>query len=339
MVIKVDLGERSYDIVLETGALKRAEELLDLKRKVLVVTDSGVPYRYSEQIMSVCEEPYRIVVEQGEKSKNFDNYKLILETMLNSGFTRTDAVVAVGGGVVGDLAGFAASTYMRGIDFYNVPTTVLSQVDSSVGGKTAIDFGEFKNTVGTFYQPEKVLIDFDVLKTLDKRQFANGLAESVKMAMTFDEQLFEIIEKEDIDKNLEKIISRSIELKKQVVEKDEKESGLRKVLNFGHTVGHAIESSFEDAQMYHGECVGVGMTAMCEGNIEKRLIGVLKKLSLPTKANFDVERAVESVKHDKKFAGDTITVITVNKIGSFEMKEMSAEDIIKIIRSLSEVNV
>lgn len=337
MILKVNLGERSYDIVIERGALKRAGELFDLKRKVLVVTDSAVPYEYSEQIMSMCSEPFLIVIQQGEKSKNFDNYKLLLETMLENGFTRTDTVVAVGGGVVGDLAGFAASTYMRGIDFYNVPTTVLSQVDSSVGGKTAVDFGEFKNTVGSFYQPKKVLIDFDVLKTLDKRQFSNGLAESVKMAVTFDEDLFSTIENEDIEQNLEKIISRSIELKKQVVEKDEKESGLRKVLNFGHTIGHAIESSFNDDKMFHGECVAVGMMAMCEGKAAERLTKVLKKLSLPTKADFDVQRAVDSVRHDKKFAGDMITVITVGKIGSYEMKTMSTEDIIKTIRDLREV--
>ena len=254
--------------------------------------------------------------------------------MLENGFTRTDAVVAVGGGVVGDLSGFAAATYMRGIDFYNVPTTVLSQVDSSVGGKTAIDFGAYKNTVGAFYQPKKVIVDFDTLKTLAPRQVSNGLAESVKMAMTFDRELFEMIEKEDVYKNIEKIIVRSIELKKDVVEKDEKESGLRKVLNFGHTVGHAIESSFEGGETYHGECVGIGMLALCEGDVKERLKSVLQKLSLPTSVSFDKDRAMKSIMHDKKFAGDKITLIKVDEIGSFRTEICTKDELAKIINSL-----
>lgn len=334
MNISINLGERSYDIVTGRGLLGRIGELTDLDRKVLVVTDSGVPAEYSEKVASSCKEPFVVTIEQGEKSKNFDNYKLLLETMLKNDFTRTDAVVAVGGGVVGDLSGFAAATYMRGIDFYNVPTTVLSQVDSSVGGKTAIDFGNYKNTVGAFHQPKKVIVDFDALKTLAPRQISNGLAESVKIAMTFDKELFETIENGDVTANIEMIITRSIELKKDVVEKDEKESSLRKVLNFGHTVGHAVESSFEDGEMYHGECVAVGMTAMCEGEVKKRLENALKKLSLPTSVGFNKDKAMKSIMHDKKFAGDKITLIKVDEIGSFRTEICSKDELAKIIRNL-----
>lgn len=334
MDIKVNLGERSYFVVTGRGLLEKIGEMINLDRKVLVVTDSGVPREYLKKVASFCKEAHIVKIMQGEKNKNFDNYKLLLETMLKNEFTRTDAVVAVGGGVVGDLSGFAAATYMRGIDFYNVPTTVLSQVDSSVGGKTAIDFGSYKNTVGAFYQPKKVIVDFDTLKTLEPRQVSNGLAESVKMAMTFDEEMFRLFENGQAFGNLEKIITRSIELKKDVVEKDEKESGLRKVLNFGHTVGHAIESCFENGEVYHGECVSVGMTAMCDGKVRERLISVLESLKLPAYIPFDKEKALKNVMHDKKFAGEKITVIRVDKIGSFKTEVISKDDLAKIINSL-----
>lgn len=334
MTIKINLGERSYDVVTGRGLLENIGELINLKRKVLVVTDSGVPKQYSKKVAECCDYPFIVTVKQGEKSKNFDNYRLLLETMLENEFTRTDAVVAVGGGVVGDLSGFAAATYMRGIDFYNVPTTVLSQVDSSVGGKTAIDFGSYKNTIGAFYQPKKVIIDFDTLKTLENRQISNGLIESVKMAMTFDEELFEVFEKEDAIENIEKIIIRSIELKKDVVEKDEKEAGLRKVLNFGHTVGHAIESCFENGEFYHGECVGVGMLAVSGGDVKRRLEKVMEKLDLPLKIPFDKEKAFNNSLHDKKLSGEILSVITVEKIGSFETVKMKKEEIARIINNL-----
>lgn len=334
MIIDVKLGENSYEIVVERNCIDKASELINLDRKVLVVTDSGVPEEYSKKVASQCKSPYIVCIQQGEKSKNFDNYKLLLETMLKNEFTRTDAVVAVGGGVVGDLSGFVASTYMRGVDFYNIPTTVLSQVDSSVGGKTAIDFGSYKNTVGSFYQPKKVLVDLETLKTLPERQISNGLTESVKISMTSDKELFDIFENGKIEENLDKIIIRSIELKRDVVEEDEKETGLRKVLNFGHTIGHAIESCFENSEMYHGECVSVGMIPMCDEKIRERLKNVLKSLSLPTEVLFDTDKVCENVKHDKKFDGNQITVIKVNEIGSFVMKKISKEEMIDMINNL-----
>lgn len=336
MDIHVSLKENSYDITIERGVLNKAGGLLNLDRNVLVVTDSGVPAEYSELISSFCKNPVRVTIEQGEESKNFDNYKLLLETMLENDFTRFDCVVAVGGGVVGDLSGFAAATYMRGIDFYNIPTTVLSQVDSSVGGKTAIDFGHYKNTVGAFWQPKRVLIDPDVLKTLPKRQISNGLAESAKMAATFDEKLFSLFENGDIESNIDLIIARSVELKKDVVEKDEKESGLRRVLNFGHTIGHAIESTVEPGTLYHGECVGIGMLAMSSDDVRKRIINVLNKLSLPVSADFDVDKACEAVLHDKKAVSGGARVIMCEKIGTFIEKKISNKELASLIRKTGE---
>lgn len=336
MDIHVSLKENSYDITIERGVLNKAGGLLNLDRNVIVVTDSGVPAEYSNIIASLCKNPVRVTIEQGEESKNFDNYKLLLETMLENDFTRFDCVVAVGGGVVGDLSGFAAATYMRGIDFYNIPTTILSQVDSSVGGKTAIDFGHYKNTVGAFWQPKRVLIDPDVLKTLPKRQISNGLAESAKMAATFDEKLFSLFENGDIESNIDLIIARSVELKKDVVEKDEKESGLRRVLNFGHTIGHAIETTVEPGTLYHGECVGIGMLAMSSDDVRKRIINALNKLSLPVSADFDIDKACEAVLHDKKAVSGGARVIMCEKIGTFIEKKISNEELASLIRKTGE---
>ncbi len=323
MILRMKLGQDSYDIVVEHGVLERAGSLLKLDRRVLVVTDSGVPREYSEKVASQCENSVIYTFPQGEESKNFDTYKEILTYLVENGFTRSDCVVAVGGGVAGDMAGFAAATYMRGIDFYNIPTTLLSQIDSSIGGKTAIDFCGYKNIVGAFNQPKKVLIDPDVLSTLDKRQIANGLAEAVKMSLTSDKELFKMFEIGEYKTNMDEVIVRSLKVKKYVVEQDEKETGLRKILNFGHTVAHAIESNINMSGLYHGECVGLGMLAMSGENVRERLLCVMKSIGLPTEFDFDCEKILEAIKHDKKMAGDNITVIYVDEPGTFEMKTMA----------------
>lgn len=329
----MNLGKDSYDIIVERNVLAKAKEHLNLDRRVLVVTDDGVPEQYAKTVCGMCKNGVICTVEQGEGSKSIEVFSKLLQTMLDHGFSRKDCVVAVGGGVVGDLSGFAASAYMRGIDFYNIPTTLLSQIDSSIGGKTAVNFGRVKNIVGAFYQPKKVLIDPELLKTLDDRQISNGLAEAVKVSLTSDKELFDIFENKDIDKNIDEIIIRSLNIKKNVVEQDEKESGLRKVLNFGHTVGHGIESSQGSEKLYHGECVALGMIPMCSEKIRERVIKVLEKCKLYRKVEYDWEKITNAAFHDKKTDGDTVTVITVNEIGSFEMKKMNCLDVIGMAKS------
>ena len=338
MTIHMNIHEESYgyDILVERGILKNANKYLNLDRRVLVVTDSGVPAQYAQTVLEQCKEGVICTVEQGEASKSLDGFGKLLQTMLDHGFSRKDCVVAVGGGVVGDLSGFAASAYMRGIDFYNIPTTLLSQIDSSIGGKTAINFGGVKNVVGAFYQPKKVLIDPDLLKTLAQRQISNGLAEAVKVALTSDKELFDIFESEDIEANIDEIIIRSIKIKRDVVEQDDKEAGIRKILNFGHTVGHGIESSMGMNALYHGECVALGMIPMCSDDIRPRVIEVLKKCGLYRTHKYDWEKITEATFHDKKADGDTVTVTTVSEIGSYEMKQMSCLEIIKIAKTVLE---
>lgn len=332
----MNLGDIGYDIVVERGLLKKAKEHLDLDRRVLVVTDSGVPADYASTVAEQCREGIICKIEQGEASKSMEGFEKLLQTMLDHGFSRKDCVVAVGGGVVGDLSGFAASVYMRGIDFYNIPTTLLSQIDSSIGGKTGINFGGVKNIVGAFYQPKKVLVDPDLLKTLPDRQISNGLAEAVKMALTSDKELFDIFENKDVGQSLDDIIVRSLNIKKSVVELDEKESGLRKILNFGHTVGHGIESSEGMSELYHGECVALGMIPMCGEKIRPRVIEVLKKCGLYRTAEYDWQRIAAAAFHDKKADGDTVTVTTVDVIGSFKMKDISCNELIESAKKVLE---
>lgn len=332
MNIHMNLQENSYDIVIERGILSRAGEYLNLDRRVLVVTDTGVPKEYAETVAKQCREAVICTVAMGEGSKSLPTFGELLQKMLDHGFSRKDCVVAVGGGVVGDLSGFAASAYMRGIDFYNIPTTLLSQIDSSIGGKTAINFGNVKNIVGAFYQPKKVLIDPELLNTLPKRQFSSGLAEAIKMALTSDEELFKLMEEKDILSNLDEIIFRSLNIKKSVVEQDEKEAGLRRILNFGHTLGHGIESGGNLCDLYHGECVALGMIPMSDVSLRPRVIEVLKKCDLYNLISFDWDKIAEAAFHDKKADSGTVTVTFVPKVGTFTMKTMKCDEVIQLAK-------
>ena len=333
MNIHLDLKDNSYDIIVERGILQKAGEQLNLNRRVLVVTDSGVPAIYAQTLAKHCKSPIICTVESGEASKSIEPFTKLLHIMLDNDFSRKDCVVAVGGGVVGDLSGYVASAYMRGVDFYNIPTTLLSQIDSSIGGKTAINFGGIKNIVGAFYQPKKVLIDPELLKTLPERQISNGLAEAVKMALTSDKELFGIFENKDLKDNIDEIIIRSLNIKKNVVEQDEKESGIRKILNFGHTIGHGIESSVNMEELYHGECVALGLIPMCDEKIRPRVVNVLKKCNLYNLIDFDWDKISEVMFHDKKADGDTVAVTTVNEIGKYEIKTLKCSQVIDMAKS------
>ena len=322
--IRVQLEKDSYDIILGCGILARAHEYLNLLRRVLILTDSGVPTDYAQEIAKNCKEAHIYTVEQGEESKNLANYEKILSFMAQNRFTRGDCVVAVGGGVVGDLAGFVASSYMRGVDFYNVPTTLLSKVDSSIGGKVAVDLGGYKNIVGAFYQPKCVIIDPEVLLTLDIRQIRAGLVEALKMATTSDSSLFEMFESDEYLNDIEEVILRSLLIKKGIVERDVNEKGERRILNFGHTVGHAIESSSE---LIHGEAVALGMLCMCSENVKNRLFPILYEMGLPIDVQTDADALFDFILRDKKADGELITITFVNEIGKAELKKIPIENI------------
>ena len=333
MKLTVEIGDNGYDIIIGRNILKDAGRYFNLNRKVAIITDTGVPDEYGRLVMNACKAGYIYSIPQGEKSKNLDIVRDVLSFMVREEFSRKDAVVAVGGGVVGDLAGFAASIYMRGIDFYNVPTTILSQVDSSIGGKVAVDFEGYKNLVGAFYQPKGVLIDVDTLSTLSDRQRVNGLIEALKTGVIGDKKLFEIFESGDIDANIEDIISRSLSVKKSVVEQDPKENGIRKILNFGHTVGHGIEAV--SGTLLHGECVAAGMLYMCTDDIRERLLKIYDRLGIrkviseyiTNLTKDEEERILLAMRHDKKADSGRCSAVITRDIGSCEIVDRNLGDI------------
>lgn len=333
MTIHMNLGEKSYDIRLERGALGELARYVKLDRKVLLVTDAGVPQEHIDRVMAQLPDGTLFVAPQGEEAKSFPVLQQICAKMLEERFTRKDLVLALGGGVVGDLAGFAASCYMRGVDFVNIPTTTLSQIDSSIGGKTAINLNGVKNCVGAFYQPKLVLIDSDTLRTLPQRHFRNGLVEAVKAGLIADAELFRLFEQEDYADHLDEIIRRSLEMKRRVVEEDEKEQGLRRILNFGHTIGHGVESIYgleggKADGLLHGEAVAVGIPPMItDPALRERARAVLRRLEIDCDLEYDAERVYDVMTRDKKAHGKTISIVQVSVLGRAEVTDIPMESI------------
>lgn len=331
MELSVNLAEKQSTILIKQDIRLHLSDYLDLNRKVLIICDDGVPQTYQEEILAQCPNGYLFVTKHGEQAKSFQVYQQICKRLLKLNFSRNDLIIALGGGVIGDLSGFVAATFKRGIHFASIPTTTLAQIDSSIGGKVAINMDEVKNVIGTFYHPEYVFIDINTLNTLDPRHYYNGLAEAVKAGLIADEALFKLFEESafnfdtthHIDPQLEEIITRSLIVKKNVVEEDEKEVHLRKILNFGHTIGHAIESIYHLHDYYHGECVALGMMKILEDEqIRQKLANVLKKLHLPLEVPYNKDEVMQYILNDKKADHDSITVVKVNQIGKAELVKM-----------------
>lgn len=300
---------------------------------VVIISDEIVATYYSDLIKGFKT----IIVPSGEHSKSMRVYALILERLSDLGITRKGLIVAFGGGVVGDLAGFAAATYMRGIRLIQVPTTLLAMVDSSVGGKVGINLTNGKNQVGSFYQPETVYINVAFLKTLPKREWSNGMAEIIKYAIGFDVGLLDRLEAE-VEENLEAIIVRCVDIKAGIVMRDERDEGVRNLLNFGHTIGHAIEKYFDYERYLHGEAVAIGIAAKArigyfEGLINafelNRILELIKKYDLPTEVHADLILLLEGIRHDKKAEPDKVNWIGLKSIGSVEIRTDSFDDAIK----------
>lgn len=335
MKLTIQLTDHSYDVLIEEGCIHNVSRYVDMRRNIFIITDTGVPQTLIRSVQSQSPNAYVYTLEAGEQSKNFKNYENILKKLLELNFTRKDLIIAVGGGVVGDLSGFVAASYMRGIDFINIPTTSLSQIDSSIGGKVGINLNQVKNIVGAFYHPKLVLIDPSVLKTLPKRHLYNGLVEAIKAGLIYDSSLFEIFEQVDFLDSIETILIKSLMVKKDIVEKDEKEQNLRKILNFGHTIGHAIESLTGFKDLYHGECVALGMLAMIDDkHLKERVLKVFKKLDLKTEIDLNKEDLYRLILKDKKSNMNSISIVTVNKCGEAILKEIPHSDILTYLERL-----
>lgn len=313
--------------------------------KVFIITDQNTGEHCLPLLLNAVPNSFSydlIEVSAGEENKNIDFCIGIWKTLLDFGAERNCLVLNLGGGVVTDMGGFAASTYKRGVDFIQIPTTLLAQVDASVGGKTGIDLDSVKNIIGTFTQPQAVFINIDFLRTLDKRQLISGFAEMIKHAFIFDKNYFQELIKFDFDQPASALIYRSVEIKNEVVKSDPKESGLRKILNFGHTIGHAIESYSLDNDLYpllHGEAIAIGM--MCEGylsyqynGLEKdelqQLIQVLKDVFPAYELKPDTfDLLIEVMKNDKKNSNGKIGFSLLSKIGQCTYNHYLEEDKIK----------
>lgn len=350
--IRVNLGEKSYDIEIADGLLphcgSRIKALLPKARKIAVISDSNVAPLYADILLqSIAEaglEGVLLTIEAGEGSKNMTVLAQVLEQMAEAGLTRSDAAVTLGGGVVGDLGGFAASCYMRGIAFVQIPTSLLAQIDSSVGGKVAVDLRAGKNLAGAFYQPKAVLIDPLLLKTLPVRYLHDGLAEAIKYGCIMDGDLFAKIAsfKDDAEllAGIESIIARCCRIKADIVEQDEFDTGLRMVLNFGHTLGHAVEQYYGYSGYTHGEGVAIGMyqitkrseaLGMTEPGTAEKIAAVLAKYALPTAADAPRSELLAVMAKDKKKSGQEITVIVLDAIGKGRLHKINWQQVPEIL--------
>ncbi len=340
MKVTVNTPNKTYDIIIN----KLPEIKLD--KKVAIITNpkvSGLHINYLTNRLK-AKELHIITLPDGEEYKNWQSIEYALNRLFDAKFDRNSALIAFGGGVIGDMTGFAASIFLRGIEFIQIPTTLLAMVDSSVGGKTGINNKYGKNLIGSFYQPEAVYIDTHFLSTLPKREFAAGMAEIIKMAIMFDKEFFDKIKKGSL--SLEEMIKRSVELKAMVVNQDEKEKGIRSVLNYGHTFGHVIENLTDYKTYLHGEAVAIGMVMANELSKELGFLSkeeaneikeVLEKHNLPTDFKIkDPENFYEHFFLDKKTADNKIKFIIPEKIGQYKIvKDIEKDKVMKVLKKFS----
>jgi 3-dehydroquinate synthase len=337
MKVNIKTPTKTYDIIID----KLPE--INLDTKVAIITNPTVAGYHLNYLLNhlKTKELKIITLPDGEEYKNYQSIEYALDRLFDAKYDRNSVIIAFGGGVIGDMSGFAASIFLRGIKFIQIPTTLLAMVDSSVGGKTGINNKYGKNLIGSFYQPEAVYIDTHFLSTLPKREFAAGMAEVIKMAVMFDKDFFEKLEKNEL--NIEEIIKRSVEIKAEVVNQDEKEKGIRSVLNYGHTFGHVIENLTNYKTYLHGEAVAIGMIMANELSIElgfltpeenERIKKLLQKYDLPT--TFKIKDEEEFYEHffaDKKTMNNKIKFIIPEHIGKYKIVEnIDKEIILKVLR-------
>lgn len=345
--IEVKTG-RSYQVKVGSGLLASLpEELRALypahTPRLAVVTDDRVNALYGDtvlnQLMSAGFHADRFVFAKGEASKTLATVERLYAFLSEQQITRTDLILALGGGVTGDLAGFAASSWLRGIEFIQLPTTLLAMVDSSVGGKTGVDLPQGKNLVGAFWQPSLVLCDLATLDTLESEQFADGMAEVIKYGAILDEPLFAALETADVREQLEEIVCRCIDWKRQVVERDERDRGERQWLNFGHTLGHAIERQSRFA-VSHGQGVAIGMALMAQAcerqgltppGTSSRIADCCTRHGLPATTDFPLAALCEQCAGDKKRAGDSLSLVTLEQLGKATLTRVRADQLLRFM--------
>ena len=338
---------RPYNILIERGLIKNCGveiRKVSKAKRVMVISDSNVFPIYGDTVVNSLKDNnfdvFSYVFEAGEQSKKLETIYAFYNELVNNGFTRSDLIVALGGGVTGDMSGFAAATYLRGIEFVQIPTSLLSQVDSSVGGKTGVDIPQGKNLIGAFWQPNVVLIDPDTLNTLTDHFFADGMGEVIKYGCIKNEELFKTLKEKDAKEIIDDIIYECVKIKRDVVERDEHDHGERALLNFGHTLGHAIEKEYNFEGISHGQAVAVGMVMMTKASemagitpngTADRIAKLCKKYNLPTEDKTPVENIVKSSFSDKKSSASNISLIVLNKIGDSKIHPVAKSDMLNFI--------
>lgn len=345
--VKVD-ASKSYNIYIGAGLLDECGKLIREELGVCtaaIITDENVDALYAQRVIDSLEnegfKTIKFTFLHGEESKSLETYGAILSFLADNHITRSDMIISLGGGIPGDMGGFAAATYLRGIKFVQMPTTLLSAVDSSVGGKTAVNLPCGKNLVGAFYQPDMVICDYLTLNTLSDEIFADGCAEVIKYGVILDNEFFSFLQNNDIAENIEYVISKCVSLKRDIVNMDEKDLGIRAILNFGHTIGHAIEinSSFE---ISHGSAVAIGMViaakgafkrGLCDTDYSQEITEVLLKNNLPVTCNYTAEQLYEVACSDKKRAGGTISLIIPETMGKCIAKKLPVEETLDFIKA------
>lgn len=333
---------RSYEILIERGLLSRAGSVITERfpgRRYCIISDENVAALYLEQTVKSFpggEKPLSFVFTPGEAHKTLETVQRILEFLADRHFSRSDMLIALGGGITGDITGFAAAVYLRGMEFVQIPTTLLSAVDSSVGGKTGVNLGGLKNQVGAFWQPSLVISDPDTLNTLPQKEFACGMAEVIKYAAICDPGLGKQLSG---DYDISDIISRCVSIKRDIVASDERDTGVRQKLNLGHTFGHAIEKVSDNA-FSHGEAVAIGTVmafraaeklGMCDDGETEKAIALFERFALPVSCELDRKMMFEAMKNDKKRAGGVISLVLPESFGSCVLRRMTYEELWEIL--------
>lgn len=340
--LKVETG-RPYDIIIKNGIIDNCGEFIKKvsnAMRVAVISDTNVFPIYGEKVVNSLKnsgyQVYSFTFEAGEKSKNLTTISKMYDFLAENHITRTDLIVALGGGVTGDMAGFAAASYLRGIDFVQIPTSLLAQVDSSVGGKTGVDIGAGKNLVGAFWQPVLVLIDSNTLDSLPQYYFEDGMAEVIKYGCIKDKSLFDKLEKVNAADCIDDIIYNCVAIKRDVVSRDEREKGERALLNFGHTLGHALEKINNFIDLSHGQAVAIGMcmitkasekAGLTEKGSAKRIENLCKKYNLPTYSEISKTEIARAASSDKKTNGSSIKLALLKEIGESYLEKIKISEL------------
>jgi len=327
--VRVPLVGKEYDILIGKGLLHNIDTYINPDNEIVIISDDNIPKKYMNIIQPLLHNPLTLFIPEGETSKCMEMAQLLINQMIENGVTRQCTIIALGGGVVGDLAGFVASIYMRGVDFIQIPTTLLSQIDSSVGGKVGVNTPHMKNAIGSFKQPSLVLIDSTTLETLPQNQISSGIAEMIKYGLIASKPLFEDLLNKNIFENIDDYIFKCVTIKKDIVLEDEFDNGQRQILNYGHTIGHAIEQ-YSNYELLHGEAVSIGMIKMSVGmSYYHQLLEILNKYNLPTSYEYDKEVIYNYILTDKKATQAMLNIIIVENVGNGYIKPIEISQILE----------